>query len=264
MGRTSRKSPIPTLRSQLIQMKELLPQPKVETGRHKRAIRPPAPGINSGVRGTPAIYDPIRFPHMANILCKEYGFTNAQMAKVFGVSVKTVNMWMTTHEEFKIAARAGRDEFDTVKVENALLKIALGYEFEETTTKATYVMGKDKEGKDVKVPAREVSTTIKQVAPNAKAIQFWLTNRQAERWRNVTNVTASITSKTEHTQRTVQVTADMSTMNSDQLRALRDLITSQKTNNPIEIEQGSGTMLLDLVDKAHDVLDEGEYAEYLE
>lgn len=244
---------IPRLGIQLREMKASMPHQTVQVGRHQRKVRPPSQG--DGKRGAPAVYDPVRFPHMAHVLCKEYGFTAEQMGKVFGVSVKTVNSWMQLHPEFKQAVQAGKDEFDSVKVESALLKIALGYSFEEKTTKTVYLRGKSAEGDKIRVPAREVTTTVKQLPPNAKAIAFWLTNRQRDRWQMVSTVNANINSKTEHTTKTLQVTADFSKMDSKQLRALRDLVTTQKTDN-LEIENNQeNTLLLEMLDSARGVMD---------
>jgi hypothetical protein len=256
---------MPHIRSQLRQMKELMPHQTVQEGRHVRAIRPPSAGKESGVMGAPAIYDNVRFPHMAKVLCMEYGFTNGQMAKVFGVSIKTVDMWTTTHDDFKAAVRAGRDAFDSCKVENALLKIALGYEFEETTSKAIYLRGKTEEGVVTKVPAREITKTIKHISPNAKAIQLWLTNRNPDRWKMTSTVNASITSKTEHTEKTLQLTADLGSMDSNALRALRDILSNQAPSEALAIEnKQDGTLLLDLIDRANSVMDDVEDAEYTE
>ena len=238
---------------QIRDMNAVHPHMQPQEGRHQRAIRPPG---QKGVRcpGTPPIYDPIRFPHMGNVLCKEYGFTAMQMAEVFGVSKKTVEAWMMRYPEFKVAVKAGRDEFDSCKVENVLLKIALGYEYQEKSVKTVSVRGVDSEGKTIRVPAKETTLTTKQYAPNAKAIALWLTNRQPDRWKLTSTVNAEITSNTVHTENRLSVTADLNLMDSNQLRALRDLISTQKTET-LEIEHKEETPMMELMDKANRILE---------
>lgn len=206
--------------------------PKPE-GRHQRMVRPPAA---PGVGGAPPVYDAVRFPHIAKILCEKHGFDDEQLAEVFGVSIRTIYSWNIKYPEFKQAKQEGKDKFDGVAVENTLLKLALGYEYKERSERTVHVRGLDAEGNKLRVPAKEVTVTTKMLAPNAKAIMFWLTNRQPERWKMVTTVNANINSNTTHTERIEQVsTADISKMNSEQLRFLRDMISNQKTDT-LQIE----------------------------
>ena len=80
----------------------------------------------------------------------------------------------------------------------------------------------------------------------------------------VSTVNANINSKTEHTERTLQVTADLSTMDSNQLRSLRDLLSTQKEASPLDIEnKQEGTLLLEMLNSAREII-EAEDAEYTE
>lgn len=213
--------------------------------RHRSPIKAPPSGM-----GQPRIYDPVRFPHMAETLCTQYGFVDKQLADIFGVTVKAIEMWKVKYPEFKIAVRKGKDAFDSCVVENSLLKIALGYEYQEKSVKTVMVPGVNADGKKIRVPAKEVTVTTKKLPPNAKAIAFWLTNRDKERWKNATTVSAEITSNTTHTEQTLNVTANLDNMNSDQLRALRELISTQKVET-IEIEaQHEIVPLVELFDRA--------------
>lgn len=221
-------------------------------------IRPPA----VSPKGAPPIYDPIRFPHMANVLCKEYGFNTLQMGEVFGVSKKTVESWLVKHPEFKVAVKSGRDAFDSCKVESALLKIALGYEYEERSVKTISVRGSDSEGKTIRVPAKETTITTKMLPPNAKAIAFWLTNRDRERWKMESTVKAEITSNTTHTENTLSVTADLTKMDSNQLRALRELVSTQ-TRETIEVNKVEEIPMFDVISRAN-AIREAEEAQYTE
>jgi hypothetical protein len=215
-------------------------RPKAE-GRRRPDIQIPA---TTGERGQPAVYDPVRFPHIANVLCKERGFTSEELARVFGVGKKTVDMWMRTHEEFRDAVRQGKFEFDTQHVEQALLKRALGYTVAERTTKSIYLREKDDAGKVVKIPAKEVSVVEKIVLPDIKAITFWLTNRRPEDWKMTVNVKGEQTI----TNTQISVSADLDNMNEEQLIALRDMVVHANNAMPTNPKLIEMTPIDDLLD----------------
>lgn len=104
------------------------------------------------------------------------GYTIEDIANKIGVNPKTLYDWRTQYPEIEAALRNGREIID-YKVENALLKSALGYKKKEVKVTTTMRYGK-------------VVETIKEVteseqAPNVNAIQTWLYNRQKEKWRNM-------------------------------------------------------------------------------
>lgn len=143
-----------------------------------------------GKPGRPSIYDNARFPHIAYTLCKERGFTDADLAEVFGVSVPTFATWKRDNEDFRLAIRDGKDEWDGEHIENALLKRALGYEYEEVSKKTVKVNAQLPDGTKVKVPGIETTITTKVLVPDVKAITFWLINRNRERWKNISFIKA--------------------------------------------------------------------------
>ena len=74
-------------------------------------------------------------------------------------------------------------------MENALLKRALGYEYQEVTRERTVI--KDDKGQIVTdihgFPCYKmvvVKTVKKEVAPDTTAQIFWLKNRKPEKWRD--------------------------------------------------------------------------------
>lgn len=104
------------------------------------------------------------------------GYTIEDIANKIGVDKKTLYDWRSQYPEIKEALRNGREIVD-YKVENALLKSALGYQKKEVKVTTTYRYGK-------------VVETIKEVteseqAPNVSAIQVWLYNRQRDKWKNM-------------------------------------------------------------------------------
>lgn len=217
--------------------------PVVKKERHKT----PLSVSSNGKRGTPQIYDPVRFPHIAETLCAEYGFTNYELAKVFGVSLKTIEDWVYKRPEFKKAIQTGKDVFDGQKVENALLRRALGYEFKEVTQTRIWVNAKDAEGNKIKIPGKKITEVVKEIAPDPKSCMFWLTNRNPERWKMVTNVNANVKGKIEHEHNhsgTV-VHAQLENLNNEQLLALRDMVAIQE-QDVAQIEHRPEDVVIDV------------------
>lgn len=167
-------------------------------------------------------YDDVRYPHIAKVLMQEKGLTYAVLGRVFSVSERTIKKWMSTYPAFKAAVSEGRDEYDGINVESALLRRALGYRYKETTKKRVYVDAKCPEGYVVKLPAREVITTEKELPPDSKSAIFWLANRNADRWKIQSNVKVDASLEQKNT--TISIEADLDSMNTDQLLALRELV----------------------------------------
>lgn len=119
-------------------------------------------------------YDENTFPLLAEDYARQ-GLNDEQIAAKLGVSGATYYDYQKKYPEFLKAIRAGKKPVD-VKVENALLKIALGYEYEETTKVTT-----TKKGITI---VKEVRKVTKQVAPNERAAEFWLTNRKKKEWKH--------------------------------------------------------------------------------
>lgn len=66
------------------------------------------------------------------------GLTDAQIAHNIGITPKTICEWKNRFSEFREALKKGKAPVD-IQVENALLKKALGYEYEEITTEVTKI-----------------------------------------------------------------------------------------------------------------------------
>lgn len=94
------------------------------------------------------------------------GLTGVEIAKNLGIAKSTLCEYQKIHSELSDALKNGREVIDTM-VENALLKAALGYEFEE-----------DGIGKD------GVYSLKKVAHPNTTALIFWLKNRKPVAWRD--------------------------------------------------------------------------------
>ena len=99
------------------------------------------------------------------------GLTDEQIAGNMGVSRSTLNSWKDKYPDILDALKKGKEIVDR-QVENALLKRALGYEYEEIKEK--YEFGE----------LSERTITKKQVAPDTTAQIFWLKNRKPKDWRD--------------------------------------------------------------------------------
>jgi hypothetical protein len=122
-------------------------------------------------RGRKTKYDE-KFNDIAYQSCKMNGYTNEQLAELFEVSGRTIDEWISTHEEFAKKVRAGKDVFDTEIVETKLLQRATGYKYIETSL--------DKDGNEKSVE--------RELPPDTQSMFFWLKNRNPARWRDVRNV----------------------------------------------------------------------------
>lgn len=107
--------------------------------------------------------------------CWARDFTLSDIAKRIGVSEKTLITWRKTYPEIEQAIKDGKEIVD-YRVENALLKVALGY---TTTDVKTIISPPDKNGNR----AIRVEKTEREVPPNPTAIMCWLNNRKPEQWK---------------------------------------------------------------------------------
>jgi len=103
------------------------------------------------------------------------GLTDKQIAHNIGITEQTLNNWKKRFPSLFEALKRGKEVIDR-QVENALLKRALGYEYEEVKQ----IIEKDEKGKDRK----RIEKTIKQVIPDTAAQIFWLKNRKPHVWRD--------------------------------------------------------------------------------
>lgn len=97
--------------------------------------------------------------------------TKNELARKLGVAPKTLSLWESKYPQIEEALRQGREITD-VRVENAILKKALGFE----TTEVKKVVKADGQ--------EEITTVVKSVPPDVSAASVWLKNRCPERWRD--------------------------------------------------------------------------------
>lgn len=99
------------------------------------------------------------------------GLTDEQIAENMGISRSTLNNWKDKYPDILDALKKGKEVVDR-QVENALLKRALGYEYNEVKEK--YEFGE----------LTEKTVTKKRIPPDTTAQIFWLKNRKPHNWRD--------------------------------------------------------------------------------
>ena len=119
------------------------------------------------------------------------GLTDEQIAHNIGINVKTLWDWKVRFDPICNAIKKGKAPVD-IQVENALLKRALGYEYEEVTTEITETPYIDKRGKERVRKQKHVKKTKKIVLPDTTAQIFWLKNRRPDKWRDKREEAVSI------------------------------------------------------------------------
>lgn len=100
------------------------------------------------------------------------GLTDEQVAKNMGIGYSTLQTWKSKYQDIQDTLKRGKEVVDR-EVENALLKRALGYTYNEVTQEV------DEFG-DLAVS----KVVTKQVSPDVTAQIFWLKNRKPKEWRD--------------------------------------------------------------------------------
>lgn len=105
------------------------------------------------------------------------GLTNEQIASNMGICRETLNQYKNKYSDIADALKRGKEVVD-IQVENALLKRALGYDYEEKTYEDRY---DKKNERHIQVLTK---TVTKHVQPDTTAQIFWLKNRKPKEWRD--------------------------------------------------------------------------------
>lgn len=107
--------------------------------------------------------------------CARSGMTDSDICGKYNINRGSFKKWKVKYPEISDALFKSRELLD-YNIENALIKLALGYTQKETKV----TVGKSVKGGEMYEILKE--TTTKEVGPNFNAIQFYLINRMNERW----------------------------------------------------------------------------------
>lgn len=99
------------------------------------------------------------------------GLSDEQISSNMGISRATYYEWIKKYIDISDAIKRGKAPVD-IRVENALLKRALGYDWTETTEEV-YGDGK-----------KHIKHIKRHVPPDPASMVFWLKNRKPKYWRN--------------------------------------------------------------------------------
>ena len=113
------------------------------------------------------------------------GLTDEMIAHNIGITTTTFYDWKKKYPQFAEAVKRGKEVVD-IMVENALLKSAMGYSYDEVTQIG---MEDGETGEKILVPVKVVT---KHVQPNSTSLIFWLKNRKPEAWRDTKNIDAAV------------------------------------------------------------------------
>lgn len=103
------------------------------------------------------------------------GLPVADMCRRMAITESSFYRWRRENEEFAKIVDNSREKVN-VEVEQGLIKVALGYYYEETETITDY------NGRTA------TKTSRKYAKPDTTALIFFLKNRRPEQWRNIYNL----------------------------------------------------------------------------
>ena len=158
------------------------------------------------------------------------GYTFQDIANRIGISISTLRAWRAQYPEIDSALKKGREIID-YKVENALLKSALGYHTKEVKVTTTIRFGKTVE------TIKEV--TDKEQAPNVSAIQCWLYNRLPNKWKKNRDQLIELDEEDTKIQVTVTRASASQSTTAQQDETAEDKEWQDEVNQSIEIRSAT-------------------------
>lgn len=105
------------------------------------------------------------------------GLTDEQLAEKMGIGTRTLYDWKLRYPQISQSLKKGKEIVD-IQVENALLKRALGYDYQEEKIER---LSED---------SVKVTQTLKHVPADVGAVAFWLKNRRPDKWRDKPDIPA--------------------------------------------------------------------------
>jgi hypothetical protein len=129
------------------------------------------------------------------------GLIIEQIAKNLDIAPSTFYDYQNKHEELSEALKRGKEVVD-IEVENALLKRAMGYRYDEVTCEGGF----------------ETKRVTKEVQPDVTAQIFWLKNRRPETWRDKKDIDTNINGE-------LKMKTDLRNLTAKELEQLEGIIT---------------------------------------
>ena len=148
------------------------------------------------------------------------GLNQTEISERIGISYPTLTKWKQKYEDIAEALSEGKEIVD-YKVENALLKAALGYKVREV--KVT-IGRRQINGQWIDITKE---TTEKEIGPNHTAALAWLNNRKPEMWRRKDKIV-----EVDDEENDIKITIERGRNND-----LDDSVNSEMTMNAEEIKE---------------------------
>lgn len=106
-----------------------------------------------------------------------------------GITKTTLYDWVKRFPAISNSLKEGKAPVDQ-EVENALLKRAMGFTYEETTTDVEQIPTSktDEDGNPIFREIVHTKTVTKTALPDVTAQIFWLKNRRPDKWREKQDV----------------------------------------------------------------------------
>lgn len=158
------------------------------------------------------------------------GYTYEDIANRIGIGISTLRNWRAKYPEIDKVLKTGREIID-YKVENALLKSALGYRTKET--KVITIMRRGV------VVETQTETTEREQAPNVSAAQCWLYNRLPKKWKNMNSRSNIFEEMEEDTSIHVTVTRASNPKANATPESEEDAEWQDEVNSSIEIRKAT-------------------------
>ncbi len=140
-------------------------------------------------KGRPSTYNPDRHPELARCLALG-GHTDVEIAKILGVTERTLNRWKNSHPDFCQSLKGGKEPVDK-SVENELLHNCRSEQWIEVESRYIVVKGKKKLVSVKEIPKRRLGNVTAQI--------FWLKNRKPKEWRDAQQHDVDLTAIVTHT-----------------------------------------------------------------
>lgn len=99
-----------------------------------------------------------------------------------GISERSLTDWKDRFPSISAALKKGKAPVD-MEVENALLKRALGYDYEEVIVETDESTG---------TPRTHTKRITKHMPPDVTAQIFWLKNRRPDKWRDKQDISGTV------------------------------------------------------------------------
>jgi len=140
-------------------------------------------------RGRPTLYNRATANAIINMF--RNGKTKAEISKIMGIDLSTMEDWYKAYPDFLRAIRKSQEIYIKEGAEKALKDLVEGTKVKEKKVEKIRVWVEEKNKYEMIAVKEEIIT--KEIPPNFHAIKFTLLNRAKNRWKHQQNFTIDAT-----------------------------------------------------------------------